>query len=170
MLAVLIAAVSINASQFSVYVPANTGIGTGGHSRFGIRRKFCAVAASRNSSCAPLGPRNRNRSKCMIRLRCANSAINRRQLFGVGWDYNAREYFAEIQILATFAHLQDSLTENKMNPDSVYAALRTEAHRPVWTDVTDPRRLKAEEIGGRTWFHNDGREYGDGFVTRVDDH
>jgi len=49
-LAALIAAFSINASQFGVYVPPNAGIGTGGHRRLAILRKFCAMAASRNSS------------------------------------------------------------------------------------------------------------------------
>lgn len=49
-LAALIAVFSINPSQFGVYVPANAGIGTGGHRRLAILRKFCAMAASRNSS------------------------------------------------------------------------------------------------------------------------
>ena len=35
--------------------------------------RFCAVAASRNSSRAPNGPRNRNRPSFNIRFRCANS-------------------------------------------------------------------------------------------------
>jgi hypothetical protein len=49
-LAALMAVFSINASLFSFYVLANAGIGTGGHRRLAIRRKFCAMAASRNSS------------------------------------------------------------------------------------------------------------------------
>jgi hypothetical protein len=49
-LAALIAAFSINPSRFGVYVPPNAGIGTGGHRRLAILRKFCAMAASRNSS------------------------------------------------------------------------------------------------------------------------
>ena len=49
-LAALIAAFSINPSQFGAYVPSNAGIGTGGHRRLAILRKFCAMAASRNSS------------------------------------------------------------------------------------------------------------------------
>src|SRR5439155_26015127 len=42
-------------------------------SRFAIRRRFCAMAASKNSSCAPLGPRSRKRSSLRMRLRWANS-------------------------------------------------------------------------------------------------
>src|ERR1700685_1858675 len=60
------------ASQYCSYVTANTGLGGKGHSRLAIRLRFCAVAASRNSSWAPLRPRNRNRSSFKIRLRCAN--------------------------------------------------------------------------------------------------
>ena len=37
------------------------------------RRRFCAVAASRNSSLAPHGPRSRNRPSPRMRLRWANS-------------------------------------------------------------------------------------------------
>ena len=37
------------------------------------RLRFCAIAASVNSNCAPLGPRRRNRSSRRMRLRCANS-------------------------------------------------------------------------------------------------
>ena len=44
-----------------------------GVSHFAIRRKFCAVAASRNSSCAPLGPRSRNRSSFKMRFKWANN-------------------------------------------------------------------------------------------------
>ena len=44
-----------------------------GASHFAIRRKFCTVAAIRNSSLAPLKPRNLNRSSLRILLRCANS-------------------------------------------------------------------------------------------------
>src|SRR4029078_11003094 len=36
-------------------------------------RRFWAVAASRNSSLAPVGPRNRNRLRPMMCFRCANS-------------------------------------------------------------------------------------------------
>ena len=49
-LAALIATFWINSSQFGVYVSPNDGIGTGGHRRLAILRKFCAMAASRNSS------------------------------------------------------------------------------------------------------------------------
>jgi hypothetical protein len=41
------------------------------------RRRFCAIAASVNSSCAPQGPRNRRRFSRRIRLRCANSISTR---------------------------------------------------------------------------------------------
>ena len=37
------------------------------------RLRFCAIAASVNSNCAPLGPRRRNRSRRKMRLRWANS-------------------------------------------------------------------------------------------------
>jgi hypothetical protein len=49
-LAALIATFWINSSQFGVYVSSNAGIGTGGHRRLAILRKFCAMAASKNSS------------------------------------------------------------------------------------------------------------------------
>ena len=45
------------------------GIGTS----LAILRRFWAVAASRNSSLAPFGPRRRKRSSFRMRLRCANS-------------------------------------------------------------------------------------------------
>jgi hypothetical protein len=35
--------------------------------------RFCAVAASMNSSWAPYGPRNRSQARFKIRFRCANS-------------------------------------------------------------------------------------------------
>jgi hypothetical protein len=38
-----------------------------------ILRRFWAVAARRNSSRAPFGPRRRSRSSFRMRLRCANS-------------------------------------------------------------------------------------------------
>lgn len=44
-----------------------------GTNHFAIRRRFWAVAAIKNSSCAPLIPRNLNRSGFSIRLRCAKS-------------------------------------------------------------------------------------------------
>jgi hypothetical protein len=59
--------------NFGLYGPPNAGIGTGGHSRLAILLRFCAMAASRNSSCAPLGPRNRKRRRFRMHLRCANS-------------------------------------------------------------------------------------------------
>ena len=42
---------------------------------------FWAVATSKNSSRAPLGPRSRNRPSCRIRLRCANSISMRLRPF-----------------------------------------------------------------------------------------
>src|SRR6476659_4585830 len=51
----------------------------GDQARFGIGislanfRRFWAVAARRNSSCAPVGPRSRRRSSLRMRLRWANS-------------------------------------------------------------------------------------------------
>ena len=44
-----------------------------GINHFAIRRRFCAVAAIRNSSRAPLRPRSLSRSSLRMRLRCANS-------------------------------------------------------------------------------------------------
>ena len=44
-----------------------------GINHLAIRRKFWAVAASKNSSCAPESPRSRKRSSFKIRFRCANS-------------------------------------------------------------------------------------------------
>ena len=44
-----------------------------GVNHFAIRRRFCAVAAIKNSSCAPLNPCSRKRFNFRIRLRCANS-------------------------------------------------------------------------------------------------
>jgi hypothetical protein len=37
------------------------------------RLRFCAIAASVNSNCTPLGPRRRNRPSLRMRFRCANS-------------------------------------------------------------------------------------------------
>ena len=47
--------------------------GGGWLSSFAILRKFCTVAVSRNSSCAPLIPRKRKRSTFSMRFMCANS-------------------------------------------------------------------------------------------------
>jgi len=47
----------------AVVLAASLGVAV---NHFAIRRKFCAVAANRNSSCAPLGPRSRNRSSFKI--------------------------------------------------------------------------------------------------------
>src|SRR6201982_1282630 len=40
-------------------------------------RRFCGVAASGNSNCAPRGPRNRRRPSRKMRLRCAKSISTR---------------------------------------------------------------------------------------------
>ena len=42
---------------------------TVGINRLAIRRRFCAIAAIKNSSCAPCRPRKRNRSSRRMRLR-----------------------------------------------------------------------------------------------------
>ena len=52
----------------------STGMTGGGRATsLASRLRFCAIAASVNSNCAPLGPRRRNRSSRRMRLRCANS-------------------------------------------------------------------------------------------------
>jgi hypothetical protein len=48
-------------------------VGAGAGISMASLRRFWAVAARRNSSCAPFGPRNRNRSSLRMRLRWANS-------------------------------------------------------------------------------------------------
>jgi len=55
------------------YAGVNWKYGGGGASRKAMRRRFCAMAASKNSSRAPVGPRRRSRSSLMIRFRCANN-------------------------------------------------------------------------------------------------
>ena len=54
------------------YAAGRNARGRGSTSLASLRR-FCATAASRNSSLAPNGPRNRRRLRRRIRLRCANS-------------------------------------------------------------------------------------------------
>src|SRR5271170_5910785 len=49
------------------------GIGSGIAINLAILRRFWAVAARRNSSWAPQGPRSRNRPSLRMRLRWANS-------------------------------------------------------------------------------------------------
>ena len=66
-------AVVIALYRCNLYVHPKTTSGTLGHRRLARRRKFCAIAASRNSSRAPVMPRKRNRSIFRIRLRCAKS-------------------------------------------------------------------------------------------------
>jgi len=44
---------------------------------FASFRRFCAVAANRNSSFARFGPRRRNRSSLIIRFRCGDRRSGR---------------------------------------------------------------------------------------------
>ena len=55
-------------------------VGGGRATSLASRRRFCAIAASVNSSCAPDGPRNRSRPSFKIRLRWANSISTRLRL------------------------------------------------------------------------------------------
>ena len=48
-------------------------VGGGRATSIASLRRFCAIAASVNSNCAPAGPRRRNRPSRRMRLRCANS-------------------------------------------------------------------------------------------------
>jgi hypothetical protein len=59
--------------ELNATLTAMLAIGGGRATSLASRRKFCAVAASVNSNCAPLGPRRRNRPSRRMRLRCANS-------------------------------------------------------------------------------------------------
>jgi hypothetical protein len=59
----------VDSSPMLLYAAIGTGSGAANISRFAIRRRFCAMAASKNSSFAPLGPRRRKRSSLRIRLR-----------------------------------------------------------------------------------------------------
>ena len=59
----------VDSSPIQLYAAIGTASGAANISRFAIRRKFCAMAASRNSSRAPLGPRRRKRSSLRMRLR-----------------------------------------------------------------------------------------------------
>ena len=56
---------------------AAAGVGGGRATSLASRRRFCAIAASVNSSCAPRGPRSRRRPSLRMRLRCANSISTR---------------------------------------------------------------------------------------------
>ena len=52
---------------------AAAGVGGGRATSLASRRRFCAIAASVNLSCAPRGPRSRRRPSLRIRLRCAKA-------------------------------------------------------------------------------------------------
>ena len=54
-------------------------VGGGRATSFARRRRFCAIAPSVNSSCAPRGPRNLSRPSRRMRLRCANSRLSSRE-------------------------------------------------------------------------------------------
>ena len=60
---------ALSARQISVSAPHVANIGAGSGMSFASFRRFWAVAAKRNSSLAPLGPRRRNRSSLRMRLR-----------------------------------------------------------------------------------------------------
>src|SRR2546422_8269326 len=61
----------------SSYAAQTAGAGGGRPSNLARRRRFCAMAASVNSSCAPHGPRSRRRPSFRMRLRWANSISTR---------------------------------------------------------------------------------------------
>jgi hypothetical protein len=92
---------------------------------------------------------------------------NRRGLFSAGYDPDSG-FGDNFQLLGTLIHLQEPLPADRMTPDTVHFAIRTADHFPNWNDGTDKLRPQREEIAGRTWFHYEGREYGDSYYTRVD--
>ncbi len=61
----------------NAYAVQNAAAGGGRTISLASRRRFCAMAASVNSSCAPRGPRNRRRPSFRMRLRWANSISTR---------------------------------------------------------------------------------------------
>jgi hypothetical protein len=61
--------VALSARQIPVSAPHVANIGAGSGMSFARFRRFWAVAAKRNSSLAPLGPRRRNRSSLGMRFR-----------------------------------------------------------------------------------------------------
>ena len=60
---------ALSERQIRASSPQVAKIGAGSGMRFASFRRFWAVAAKRNSSLAPLGPRRRNRSSLRMRLR-----------------------------------------------------------------------------------------------------
>jgi hypothetical protein len=59
------------------YATHAAGVGGARAANLARRRRFCAMAASVNSSCAPRGPRRRSRPSLRMRLRWANSISTR---------------------------------------------------------------------------------------------
>ena len=62
------------------YAGHGSAAGGGRATSFASRRRFCAMAPSVNSSCAPRGPRNLSRPSRKMRLRWANSISTRLRL------------------------------------------------------------------------------------------
>ena len=62
------------------YAGHGSAAGGGRATSFARRRRFCAMAPSVNSSCAPRGPRNLSRPSRKMRLRWANSISTRLRL------------------------------------------------------------------------------------------
>jgi hypothetical protein len=59
-------------TQLPRYAMHRARVGGGRATSDASRRKFCAVAARTNSSCAPRGPRSRSRPSFSMQSRCAN--------------------------------------------------------------------------------------------------
>jgi hypothetical protein len=67
----------IGSDTRNAYAAQAAAIGGGRTISLASRRRFCAMAASVNSSCAPRGPRNRRRPSFRMRFKCANSISTR---------------------------------------------------------------------------------------------
>ena len=67
------AAVTVTLRQIASLILSQAGFRFGIGINLASLRRFWAVAARRNSSRAPFGPRSRSRSSLRMRLRCANS-------------------------------------------------------------------------------------------------
>jgi len=66
----------VDSSPMLLYAGTGTTACAAELNHFAIRRRFCAVAASRNSSRAPLSPRNRRRSSLATQLAEVEEPIN----------------------------------------------------------------------------------------------
>ena len=66
-------AVTVTLRQIASLILSQAGFRSGIGINLASLRRFWAVAARRNSSRAPFGPRSRSRSSLRMRLRCANS-------------------------------------------------------------------------------------------------